>query len=132
VEGVRPLRGLALVVRAAGQRVANANPFDDEDLVLEVDLAFGFRRELPLARIDPARLQRATQGAGESTCGGRHDIVERGGMVGILAGGGAVVLAHLVVRPKEHGVGLGRQERATDGTTVADDPDSRHVLRRVG
>jgi len=41
VEGVRALRRLALVLRHAAQRVVDADPFDDQDLVLDVDLAFG-------------------------------------------------------------------------------------------
>jgi hypothetical protein len=132
VEGVRALRRLALVLGAAGQRVAHANPLDDEHLLVEVDLAFGFRRKPALARVDPARLQRATQGAGESTGRGGDDVVERGRVVLILAGRRAVVLTNLVVGSEEHGVGLRRQERATNGTVVPDDPDSRDVLGLVG
>jgi hypothetical protein len=37
---VRPLRRLALVVRTAGQRVADVNLLDDQHLFLEVDLTF--------------------------------------------------------------------------------------------
>jgi hypothetical protein len=36
---MRALGGLALVVRAAPERVADVNLLDDQDLVLEVDLA---------------------------------------------------------------------------------------------
>jgi len=98
----------AFVLGAAGQRVGHPDPLDDQDLVFQVDLAFGFRCELSLACIDPARLQRATQGAGESTGGGGDDVIERRGVVGILAGRGAVVLAHLVMGAEEDRVGLDR------------------------
>jgi hypothetical protein len=105
---MRALGGLSLVVGTAGQRVANANPLDDEDLVLDVDLALGLRRQPPLARVDPARLQRATQGAGESTGGCGDDVVEGRGVVGILTRRGAVVLADLVVRTEEDRLRLDR------------------------
>jgi hypothetical protein len=123
MEGARSLRRFALVVGAARERVPDADPLDDENFVLEVDLAFGFRRELPLACVDPARLQRATQGAGESTGGRGDDVVKGRGMVGILAGRGAVVLPHLVVCPEENRLRLDREEGAADGTAVANDPD---------
>jgi hypothetical protein len=101
---------------------------DYEHLVLEVHLAFGIRRKLSLACIDPARLQRATQGAGESTGGGGDDVVERGGVVGVLASRGAVVLANLIVGSEENRFRLNREECAAYGTPVADDPHARDVL----
>jgi hypothetical protein len=105
---VRTLRSFPFVIRTAGQCVPDADPLDDENFVLEVDFAFGFRRETPLACVDPARLQRATQGAGEST-GGRGDyVVEGRGVVGILARRSAIVLAHLVVCPEENRFRLDR------------------------
>jgi len=39
---MRPLRRLALVLGAVTQRVSDADLFDDEDLLLDVDLALGF------------------------------------------------------------------------------------------
>jgi hypothetical protein len=124
VEGVGAFRCFTLVLRAAAKRVADSDAFDHEHFVLEVDLAFSLGRESPLARVDPARLQRATEGADEST-GGRGDyVIEGGGVVGVLAGRRAVMLAHLVVGAEEYGVGFGRQEGPTDGTPVADDPNA--------
>jgi len=37
---MRALGGLALVVRAAAERVAHVDLFDDQDPVLDIDLAF--------------------------------------------------------------------------------------------
>jgi len=125
------LRGLSLVLRATRQRVADADPLDDEHLVLEVDLAFGLGRQPSPARVDPARLQRATQGAGESTGSGGDDIVERRGVIGILAGRRAVVLTDLVVGAEVDGLLLNGQERAADRASVADDPDPGNVARPV-
>ena len=55
---------LALVLRTSGQRVSHSDSLDDEDLVFDVDLALGLGAQASFTRIDPARLQRATKGAG--------------------------------------------------------------------
>ncbi len=120
---MRTFRGLAFLLGAAGQHVAHADSLDDKHLLLEVDLAFGFRCEIPLAGVDPARLQRATQGAGESTGGRGDDVVEGRGVVGVLAGCGAVVLAHLGMGAEQDWLSLCREKGAADGTAVANDPD---------
>ena len=99
---VRSLRGLALVVGAARQGVVHADPLDDEDPVFYLDVTFGSRHQLAAARIDPARLQRATQGAGQSTGGGRYHIVKRRGVRLIRPGGRLIVRRHLVVHPEEN------------------------------
>ena len=108
VVGMRAVGRLAFVIRAAAQRVAHANRLDDEHLVDYVDVALGLSAESPSARIDPARLQRATQGACESTGGGGNDVVERRRVVGILTRSRAVVLAHLVVSTEHDGLRLAR------------------------
>ena len=82
----------------------DVDPLDDQDLLHEVDLALGLRRQPAPARVDPARFQRATQGAGESTCRGRHDVVERRRVIGVLTGCRAVVLAHRAVRAEGDGL----------------------------
>jgi len=64
---VRPLGGLALVIWTALQRVPDPNPRDDQDLVDHLDVAFRLTDEVPLRSVDPARLQRAPQCAGQST-----------------------------------------------------------------
>ena len=124
---MRTLRGLSFVLRAARQLVADVNPLDDEHLVLDLDLAFRLRRQPPPARIDPARLQRATQGAGESTRSRGDDVVESRSVLGILTGRRAVVLTDLVVGAEEDGLGLDGEKGTADRASVADDPNSRHV-----
>ena len=120
---MRTFRRLALVFRASFQRVADADPLDHEDLVLDVDLALRLRAQSPFTRVDPARLQRATQGAGESTGGGGDNIIEGRRVIGILPWCRAVVLAHLVVCAEENRFRLDWEKGAADGTAVANDPD---------
>jgi hypothetical protein len=106
----------------------DADALDDQHLVLDDDIAFGVSAQSALARIDPARLQRATQGAREST-GGRGDhVVERGGVLGILACRGPIVLAHLVVGAENYRLGFGRNMSRSDRPAFADDPDPRDIL----
>src|SRR5713226_1309139 len=131
VEGMRALGRLPLVLRAAGEAIPHVDALDHEHLVLQHDGAFGITGQPALARVDPARLQRATQGSSESTGGRGHHVVERGGMVGILPGGGAVVLADLIVSPEHDGFRLGRNVGAADRPALADDPHLRDVFRLI-
>jgi len=119
---VRALGGLALVVRAIPERVADVDLLDHQDFVFQVDLAFGLGGEPPLTRIDPARLQRAAQGAGESTSGRRDHVVEGRRVVGVLAGRRPVVFAHRAVRAEYDWLRLSREVRLPNGPALADDP----------
>src|SRR5690349_25166200 len=98
---MRPLRRLAFVRRAVAQRVRDPDPLDHEDLLLDVDVALGLGRQPPLARVDPARLQRASKGAGESTGGRGDDVVEGGGVLRVLTWRRSVVLADGPVRAED-------------------------------
>src|SRR5260370_15217652 len=64
MERMRSLRRLALVLRAAGEVVANVDALDHEHLVLDDHDTLGVGGQLSLAGVDPARLQRASKGAG--------------------------------------------------------------------
>jgi hypothetical protein len=108
VERVRPLRRLAFVVRTTNQPIADSDSLDDQDLIDNVDLALRLGAQAPITGVDPARLQRASQGAGQSTGGGGHHIVESRRVVGILSWSGAVVLADLVVGPEHDRLGFRR------------------------
>ena len=128
---MRAVGRLAFVIRAAAQRVAHANRLDDEHLVDDVDVALCLRAESPSARIDPARLQRATQGPGESTGGGGHDVIEGRRVFGVLARSRALVLAHLIVRSEYDGLRLGRKVRLADRAAISDNPHPGDVTRPV-
>jgi hypothetical protein len=108
MEGMRALGHLALVIGAPGEVIAHVDALDHEHLLLQHDDAFGIRAEPTLAGVDPARLQRATQGPGESTGGRGHHVVESGGMVRILPRSGAVMLANLIVRAEHDRPGFRR------------------------
>jgi hypothetical protein len=58
------------------QSKENVDSLDDEDAVIQLDLSPDAPRESAAARVDLARLQRATEGADESTAGGRDDVVQ--------------------------------------------------------
>ncbi len=64
MERMRSLRRLALVLRAAGEVIANVDALDHEHLVLDDHDTLGVGGQLSLAGVDPARLQRASKGAG--------------------------------------------------------------------
>jgi len=104
---------------------------DDQHLILDDDYAFGVAAELPLARVDPARLQRAPERSSESTGGRRHQIVEGGGVLGILAGSCPVMLAHLVMGAEHHRLGRGGKVGLSNRPALADYPDPRDVLGLV-
>lgn len=121
---VRPLGRLTPVLRAVAQHISDPDPPDDEDVLLEHHIAFREGLQASLARVDPARLQRATEGAGESASSGRHHVVECGGALGKLAWGRPVVLTHLVVRAEDDRVLLGRQVCLADGPAGPHDSDA--------
>lgn len=131
METVRSLSGLPLVLRAPLEPVIDSDPLDDQDLVLELDVPLRLRRQPSLRSIDTTRLQRATQGAGESTGRGRDDVVEGGGVLRILAGGGAVVLPDRAMGAEQHRFLLDGQVRHSDRSLLANDPDPRYVCRLV-
>lgn len=60
------------------QTVANMDASDDQHLPVQLDLTGGFRGKKSLPGRDPARLQRAPKGSGESPGCGSHDVVQRG------------------------------------------------------
>lgn len=108
---VRPLSRVPLIGRTPAQAIAHPDPLDHQHPVLHLDVAFGVRLQLPLPGVDPARLQRATQGAGQSAGGGGNHVVERGGPGLNPLRQPAVVLADGAVGAKRNRLGLGRKVR---------------------
>ena len=82
---------------------------------------------MAVSRGDPARLQRATQGAGESTGRGCHQVVQRGGMRFVYLWIDSVVFGYLRVDSEEYWPRLRGQVRPTEGALDARDSHHRSI-----
>ena len=127
MECMSPLGCLSLVLGASHQQVGDPDPLDHQHLVFEEDVTLPGCRQTAIAGVDPARLQRATQGAGQSTSRRGDDVVEGGGVVWELARRRPIVLAHLVVGAEQHRLGFGRHVCLPDRASLSDDADARDV-----
>jgi hypothetical protein len=107
----------------------DADLLDHKDFVLDVDFALGLGGQPALARVDPARLQRAPEGAGESTRRGGDHVIEGRRVFRVLARRGAVVLAHRAVGAERDGLLLRREVGLADGAALPDDPYLRDISR---
>jgi hypothetical protein len=117
----------SLVIRAATKLITDADPLDDEDLVLQHHVALSLGLKPSTSGVDTARLQRATQGARESTSGGRHQVIEGGRPLGVLSRSSAVVLADLVMSAEEDGLLLGGQIGIPERAALPDHPHAGHI-----
>ena len=77
--------------------------FDDQDLVVQLDLADRVCLETTVSGGDATRLQRTPEGPGQSPGGRGHQVVQGGGVRLTVLGVGAVVLGHGAVDPKVSG-----------------------------
>ena len=94
---------------------------------LHFDLSMRHARQVAFARRDPARLQRATQGAEQSSTGCRNQVVD-GRRVRIRnVALDAVVARDRAMRAKAHRLGFGRHLRQTQGPLDARQRDLRSV-----
>ncbi len=97
MEAVHALHLAPLLGRDAPESVAHGDPLDHEHTVAIEDLALGLDFQVLLLDLDLARLQRTREGAGQSAARGGHDVVERRGLRGEVAGRDAVVVGDLRV-----------------------------------
>jgi hypothetical protein len=109
------------------QLVANSDSLDHQYLVLDDDVAFSVAREPTSARLDPARLQRAPEGARESTRGGGDDIIERSSVLWILSRRRPVVLPNFTMCAEHDRIRLSREARLTYRPAIPHDANPRHV-----
>ena len=91
-----------------GQPVGDMDAPDDQDLVVQLDLADRVCLETTVSGWDAARLQRAPEGPGQSPGGRGHQIVQGGGVRLAVLGIGAVVLGHGAVYPEGDRLFFGR------------------------
>jgi hypothetical protein len=80
------------------------DPLDHQYPALCFYLSCNFGGEVIAIRRNLTRCQRAPKGAEQSTARCGHEVVERGGVGLLLAGGDAVVLGHLAVDAEKHWV----------------------------
>ena len=89
------------VQRTRLQAVVDVHSADHEHpVILLLDLSANLRGQPAVARIYPARLQRAAKGSYESPAGRRHHIVE--GCRDLTLGIGSVVFPDRAVHPESH------------------------------
>jgi hypothetical protein len=101
------------------QVVGDVDTANDEHLPVQFDLTGCVRGQPPLAGRDPARLQRAPKGAGESPGGGGHDVIQRGRVRRVDLGIHAVVFRNLGMDAEECRLILGREIGAAQRTLHA-------------
>jgi hypothetical protein len=94
MEAMDSLGLLASVLRDL-QPVGHRDALDDEHAIVVHDLADRLGLQAVPIRLNVTRLQRASEGAGQSPARGRDDVVERGGVGRKILGAHPVVLGHL-------------------------------------
>lgn len=78
-KSVHPAGGFPLD-RIGLQRHADVDAADDQNVILELDLANRFRDQPFIRRINLTRLQRASEGSRQSTRSGRDHVIQSGRM----------------------------------------------------
>lgn len=96
VNAVNTFDRLSRRIGSNAEFVDNVNPFDDQDVLLELYIAGHVGGQLLDA--DLARSQRAGKRAGKSPACGGDDVVERGGVLFEFAGGDPVVFGNRSVQ----------------------------------
>ena len=71
---------LVLILPRGRQPVDNMDPFDHQDLFLQLHLAPGLSHQAPSAHPYFPCIQRTAEGSGQSAGGGSDNVIERGGM----------------------------------------------------
>jgi hypothetical protein len=114
-------------IRVDLERVRDMDAFDDEDAVVDLDLAAPGPDQPPLARIDLARLQRASKRPSQSAGGRRDDVVEGRRALCIAAPRDAVVVGDLVMDSEEDRLGRTRNLGASQRSAYPLDSDRRRI-----
>lgn len=108
IEAVDP--GCGFAVRFERLQLQNhVNAANHQDVVFELNFADRFGNQFFVRSIYLTRFQRAPEGAGESTRGRRHDVIQGRGMRFQDGRRHLVVLRYGAVHSKYHGLFLGRQ-----------------------
>lgn len=105
------------------QLIDDVDAFEDQHLVLDLDLAAHLGGQPALAGIDVARLQRTCQGAGESAACGGDQVIDRRGVRRRDLWADAVVLGDGAVHAERHGARLGGQISKSQRPDLSFDSD---------
>lgn len=121
MSGVQTVYALYNFPRFGGrsEMINDVNAPYDQNAVFRLDLPANIRRQMFIACVYFARLQRAPEGSDESTTGGGHDVIERR-----RVGFGdfrphAVVLGNRPMHTEAHRLTFGRQIRQTRRANLA-------------
>ncbi len=101
------LDGLAVLCHSA-QVIGHMDSSENEHLVVRLDLSFHFSRQLSIAGVDVARLQRASERAEQSASRRGDDVVDRRGMGLGYFRGHAIMLGDGAVDAEHRRLGFGR------------------------
>ncbi len=105
---------------------------DDEHAILGFHLASYFSHELPVARIDVTRIQRASESTEHSTGGrGDHVIDRRGVRLRKFGGVDFVVLGYRSVDAKQHGLRFTGQVGDPNRPNFSLNTSFRNVVRSI-
>jgi hypothetical protein len=108
VEAVYPL-GRRSVHRIGLQPQLDVDALENQDLPVELNVSRRFADQEPFTGRNLTRLQRASEGPDQSTCGGRDRVVEGRCVRLVLPRLRSVVLGDRPVRPEPDWLGLGRE-----------------------
>jgi hypothetical protein len=90
------------------EKIDHMNAANDEDVIFSLNLTSNLSRQALVAGIYLTRLQRASEGADESTTSRGHNIINRGRMRLVhLFGRDSIMLGNCAVNTKMHGLWLG-------------------------
>jgi hypothetical protein len=107
------------------QLVCDMDATDHQDTIVLSDLSTYISAEVAFSSTDPARLQRASEGSGQSAAGRRHDIVER--RSDFTVGIGTIVLLDRSVNAELDRAIVGREIGASERACDPVDPDVGRV-----
>jgi hypothetical protein len=111
----------------AVQPVVHMDSLDHENLAIELYFSRRFPDQLAAACIYPTRLQRASQGAGQSAAGCSYDVVERRCIRGEVLWRHTVVLSDLRMDAERDGAIFARYMSLANGAPAAHHLDARRI-----
>lgn len=112
------LDNFALVLSGA-QSVVGVDAANHQDFSVQFDFAGYLGTEFAVAGVNAARFQRAPKGAGQSTAGRRHHVIESGRVRGERLRRDLVVLRDLGVDSENHRIFFDRQVSETHGASLS-------------